>query len=408
MRKIETLVLPPIWLLVLIAGLPQIAETIYTPSLPDIAKALHTSDAMAEYTLTIILAGFAVGVLLWGNLSDRWGRKPCVLMGLGIYILGCIGCFYSTSITELMLFRLVQAIGGSTGSVLGQAIARDAFQGADRGKVFSTVGGALAFSPAIGPVVGGYLDETFGWSANFLLLILMGVIVFIFSVWKLPETLPTHQKASHSLWKTLVLLSKDKRVLRLGFLVGACNGIGFSYYGEGSFYLIDLLGLTPSLYGNTFIAIAIAGAFGAFMSRKLHATLDSLTIMKWGVMATVLGGLLFVVQIVALTFWQAPSYALIVATILSMMFLVGGISMITANALSSALVDYSHITGTASSLFGCFYYVLIALFTLGIGLLHNGTLFPLPLYLCAITLLLWIVYRGLEKTERQRQKSVRA
>ena len=126
-------------------------------------------------------------------------------------------------------------------------------------------------------------------------------------MWKLPETLPTHQKASHSLWKTLVLLSKDKRVLRLGFLVGACNGIGFSYYGEGSFYLIDLLGLTPSLYGNTFIAIAIAGAFGAFISRKLHATLDSLTIMKWGVITTVLGGLLFVVQIMALTFWQAPS-----------------------------------------------------------------------------------------------------
>ena len=134
--------MPPIWLLVLIAVLPQIAETIYTPSLPDIAKALRTSDAMVEYTLTIFLAGFSLGVLFWGNLSDRLGRKPCVLMGLCIYILGCVGCFFATSIEALMIARLVQSIGGSAGSVMGQSMARDAFQGSTRGKVFATVGGS--------------------------------------------------------------------------------------------------------------------------------------------------------------------------------------------------------------------------------------------------------------------------
>ena len=79
---------PSLWLIILIVALPQLSETIYTPSLPDIAHALRTSDSMVEYTLTIFLFGFAVGVLLWGNLSDRIGRRPALLMGIGIYLVG--------------------------------------------------------------------------------------------------------------------------------------------------------------------------------------------------------------------------------------------------------------------------------------------------------------------------------
>ena len=86
--------LPAIWLIVLIVGLPQLSETIYTPPLPDIARALQTSESMAEYTLTIFLFGFAICILFWGRLSDKVGRKPCVFGGVFIFMLGSIGCFY--------------------------------------------------------------------------------------------------------------------------------------------------------------------------------------------------------------------------------------------------------------------------------------------------------------------------
>ena len=175
------IVLPAIWLIILIVGLPQLSETVYSPALPEIATALKTTESMVEYTLTIYLFGFAVGTLVWGKLSDRIGRKPGVLAGLFIFFLGCIGCYFSTTITQLLISRFVQAFGGSIGSVLGQAICRDAFHGSALGKVYSAVGGSLALFPAVGPVVGGFISEHSDWSNIFLFLMLFCNCAVFFS-----------------------------------------------------------------------------------------------------------------------------------------------------------------------------------------------------------------------------------
>jgi DHA1 family bicyclomycin/chloramphenicol resistance-like MFS transporter len=111
--------LPAIWIIVLIVGLPQLSETVYTPSLPEIADAFKTSNAMVEYTLTIYLLGFALRTFFWSKVSDRFGRKPCVITGFLIFILGCLCCYFSPSIEWLMASRCLQAFGGSVGSVLG-------------------------------------------------------------------------------------------------------------------------------------------------------------------------------------------------------------------------------------------------------------------------------------------------
>lgn len=182
------ILLPAIWLIVLIVGLPQLSETVYTPSLPDIARALRTSEPMVEYTLTIYLFGFAIGTLLWGKVSDKLGRKPCVIAGLITFIIGCIGCYLAPTIEMLMISRLIQAFGGSVGSVLGQAICRDAFHGPALGKVYSSIGSALALFPALGPICGGIIAEYFGWSNIFVFLMLFAFILTALVIAKLPET----------------------------------------------------------------------------------------------------------------------------------------------------------------------------------------------------------------------------
>ena len=386
--------LPALWLIVLIVGLPQLSETVYTPSLPDIAHALHAAESMVEYTLTIYLFGFAIGTLFWGKLSDHFGRKPCVLAGLFIFILGCIGCYFSSTIEMLMISRFIQAFGGSIGSVLGQAICRDSFHGPSLGKAYASIGSGLAIFPAIGPVIGGVIAQHFGWASIFLSLVLFAIILTLLVAKLLPETHQVANRQSVSILEISSSLLKNKKVIGFGLIVSACNGISFSYFAEGSFYLIKILGLTPSEYGLSFIAIAAATMMGGILSKKLHNHHTAKTIMGYGLVIILASASIFsLFTVIHTNILPLSTNLMIGITILSQMSIMFGICMATSNALALALVDYKWCIGTASSLFGFFYYCLISLFTLGMGALHNDTLLPMPLYFFGISLFMLIVQK---------------
>ncbi|RZI46477.1 multidrug effflux MFS transporter [Candidatus Finniella inopinata] len=387
--------LPALWLLVLIVGLPQLTETVYTPSLPTIAHALHVAEFGVEYTLTIYLFAFALGTLFWGKVSDVYGRKPCLLIGLVIYGIGCVGCYCSDSIAVLMASRFVQAFGGSVGSVLGQAICRDAFQGAALGKAYSTIGSGLALFPAIGPVIGGIIDQMFGWSTIFLALIGAGSFVAICSFISLPETHFPKGKPLHSFFQVGSKLLRDTKVLGFGLIVAGCNGITFSYYAEGPFFLIEILGLTPAIYGTTYLAISGAMVIGGLISRHLHQQHSNTKILSYGLKAIFLGSALLAAFILLLQVLPMPNNLVIITTIGCMMIVAAGVCISSSNALAMALKDYSHAIGTASSVFGFFYYLLISLFTLGMGWLHNSTLLPMPLYFLGIALFMMVSFKAL-------------
>ncbi len=382
---------PSLWLLTLIVGLPQFSETIYTPALPDIAQSLSTTPELVELTLTIYLAGFAIGTFFWGVLSDFLGRKPALLMGLLLYLLGCAGCYYSHGIEMLLFYRFLQALGGSTGSVLGQAICRDTFQGKRLGEVYAAVGSALALSPAIGPVLGGVIDQWFGWSANFLLLILLGSFVALTTFWKLAETKQGPSTSLLTLKEIGKKMAGDPRLISFGVLVAACNGILFSYYAEGSFYLIDLLGLSPSFYGTSFIALACAGIFAGITTRKLYHSLSVEKILTVGARILLTGCCLFALLAASFHYIPSKEYA-ILCTIISMTIVQFGSGIVLTVSLSKALENYRDAIGSASSIFGLFYYILIALVTFGMAILHSTNSVVMPLYFLTIGLVIrWTV-----------------
>ena len=396
-EKNSTHVVPASWLIVLIAGLPQLSETVYTPSLPDIARALLVSESMAEYTLTIYLLSFAFGILFWGKISDMYGRKPCVLAGLVVYTLGCVGCYFSTTITALMVSRFIQAFGGSIGSVLGQAMVRDAFHGPALGRMYAVFGSSLAVFPAVGPVLGGWIAQRYGWYHIFIFLIGFALLLsMIVALW-LPETHHPQQRQPNCMPKVAKQMLHDKKVVGLGLLIACANGIHFSFFAEGSFYLIEQLGLSPSQYGLSFVAIAMSTMLGGLLSKHLHQFHSAKTILGYGLSIVCASTTIFSLSVLLGAGTILSPSRMIDLTIFLQMCTAFGMVISNGNALAMALVDYKWCTGTASSLFGFSYYMLTSLITLGMGMLHNGTLYPMPLYFCFIAWCMFFVKRTLVK-----------
>lgn len=389
----DILIQLPTWLVFMLVGLPQFSETVYSPSLPSIAHDLMTTEAVAEYTLTIYLFAFAFGMLLWGKISDFYGRKASVFVGLSIYLLGCVGCYLAGSIEMLMFSRFVQAFGGSSGSVLGQAMFRDVYHGKALSRVYALMASALGVSPAVGPVVGGFISQHYGWSNNFLFLICAGVLVMVLVFFLLPETLAHTERRSFSLYDITLRMINDRQVMASVLLVGIANGLMFSYYAEGSFYMINLLGLSPTYYGMTFILFASATVFGGWFASRLHDYYEINQIARAGIYIMI-GTTSIASAVVLLSrVYALGNMAVICTVVATHMVSMTGRCLINSSALSTALSEYRWCSGTASSIFGFLYYLVITLCTLCMGLLHNGTIFPMPLYFLFLSLSMLAVDR---------------
>ena len=396
---------PALWLIVFIVGLPLLSETIYSPAMPRIAQAFGVEENLVEFTLTIYLMGFALGTLFWGFLSDRTGRKPSIIMAFALYILGCIGCGFSTSINELLFFRLIQGLGGSAGSVLGQAISRESFHGADRGRVFASIGAALSLTPALGPTMGGVITQFFDWPAVFAALTLLGLTVITCVKMRLPETNLTKGKKDFNLAHVTKRLFTDRRVLGFIMVVGIINGISFSYYAEGSFIMIGMLGLTPAQFGYTFLLMAAAGVIGGITGRKMFESHCAQQILELGLKVLIGGATILVAFVMILSFFQAPNIALALSIVSSMMIMMLGVSWSMIGSLSVALEDYQDVIGTASALFGFSYYSLISLVTFAMAELHDDTIYPMPLLFLTIAILGFMGYQILIKQPRAAQEA---
>lgn len=385
-----------ILLVILLIGFPQLSETIYTPALPNLTESLHTTATLAEFTLSIYFIGFALGVLLWGSLSDHYGRRPMLLLGIVIYIIGTFLCGISQSVTSLLTWRLLQAFGASTGSVITQTMMRDISDGTKRNQIFSIVGGALAFAPAVGPFVGGFLSDNFGWTSNFFFLLIIGITILGYSWIRLPETRPAHTDSVNfrEICKLAFQMIVDKNILKHAILIGSCNGIIFSFYGEAPFIFINILNFNPKTYGILGIVIASATIVSSTLSHRLNESKMPSEIIKWGVLSTIGGSSTIFLMTILEGVSQGTHPFTITCYIGSLWTIFFGVGLIISNSLGIALKDYTTKVGSAGSLFGMLYYVLISLFTGLMGFIHNGTAFPMSLLFLLLSMGMFIIFNG--------------
>ncbi|EOX3462724.1 multidrug efflux MFS transporter EmrD-3 [Vibrio cholerae] len=362
---------PSLWLMVIMLMFPQIVETIYSPVLGSIARSFSVSDAQAAQTLSVYFLAFALGVVIWGVLADKWGRRPTMLVGLLIYGSATFITMQTDSFTILMLARVFSAFGIAVGSVVTQTILRDVFSGHELRRVFSLMGIGISISPVLGMLLGGQLAFAGGHQLVFLALFFIALVLFVYNLCQLPETQQVKPKIA--LGCLVARMFKDKQVLLSALLVALYNVALFSYYQLGAFIFSDL-GLDAEQFGYSGIALGLGSLIGSFLNKTLLAKQVPQRALL------LLAALLLIMGTIGVSL-TLDSIGFVAAMIL----VVIAYGMAIPNILSTALVEYKSQAGSAGALFGLLYYLLI-----GSGLALTGLVQHLGvvLLICAgITLL---------------------
>lgn len=379
---------PSLLLMIVLVAFPQISETIYTPSLPDISVELGASNSSVQFTLSIYFIGFALGVFCWGWISDFIGRRPAMLGGLFVYGIGSLLCFYSESIYLLLASRFIQAFGAATGSVITQTILRESVSGSKRHAMFAQISAVIAFTPAVGPLIGGWVDQALGYRAVFLVLVIMSVMLFSYTFFRLSETRDVSTRTSVAIFPVAKRIITSPRVLIFGLLIGGINGVLFSYYSEAPFIFIEYFQMTPGFYGFLGIIVALASVVGAMISKKLLTRLQPESIIHLGCFVMMIGSLLLTLVSILTVL---PNTMLMICMLITIFIMLMGAGIALPNCLSLALVDFHNVIGTAGAIFSLGYYLLVSLVTTGISLLHNGSLITMPFYFLVISLSMWVL-----------------
>ncbi|KAA6177754.1 Inner membrane transport protein YdhC [Pseudomonas extremaustralis] len=324
----------------------QLAQTLYSPALGDIGQAFAVGPERAGQTLSVYFLGFAFGVVVWGRLCDRWGRRPVMLTGLAMFIAATLLALRVNTFNGLLLAQAMAAFGAAVGSVATQTVLRDRFHGARLAQVFSVMGIALAASPALGLFTGASLVQHFGYRGMLAGLLLLAGVLWGACLWTLPETRPA-SLPSASLGGTFGLMLRDVGIWRSVGLVAAFNIALFAYYSVGPF-IFSRLGLSAAAFGDSGVLLALGSGLGAWLNKGLlKRGMNGEQLVLAAAAVALLGGVgVLMLQESWLFVWP-------------MLLVVLAFGMAIPNVLGMALLGYRDRLGTAAAVFGLLYYLAI-------------------------------------------------
>ncbi|WP_028878276.1 Bcr/CflA family multidrug efflux MFS transporter [Terasakiella pusilla] len=350
-----------------------LSTDMYLPSLPAMKAEFGASVSDVQLTLSIFLAGFAVSQLLYGPLSDRFGRRPILIFGIFAYGIASVACFLATSIEMLIVARFFQAFGACSGPVLGRAIVRDVF-GQDRAaQVLAYMGSAMALAPAVAPLAGGYLQVWFGWQASFVFLAGFAFLLVLLVFFLIRETNehknPEALKPARMLGNYLTLLSHSGfmgYVLLNSFVF---SGL-FAFISGSSFVFIDVFGLAPNLYGICFGIVVCGYITGTLIAGRFSRKLGGARMLRYGSFLSVCAGLL----LFGVAYSGASSVGSVVAPMVLYMISVG---IVMPNSMAGAIGPFAKMAGAASALMGFIQMAIAAVVGGTVGVIHDGTQLPM-------------------------------
>ncbi|SEH47853.1 multidrug effflux MFS transporter [Chryseobacterium culicis] len=326
----------------------SLSTDIYLPAMPTMENDLHGN---IELTVTGFLVGFAVAQIIWGPISDKYGRKLPLIAGIFLFIIGSVGCALSDSMVAMVFWRIIQAFGACTGPMIARAMVRDVYEKTEAARKLSGLMILMAIAPIVGPLLGGQILKFASWHYIFWLLAVIGIVMLIL-VFFLPETFNPQYRSEQSIatafsnYKKLISNKKFmKYTLCLTFFYMAAYGF---IAGSPSVY-ISYFKVPEQSYGWLF-ALNVFGLIGfSLLNRKLVKTYSLDAILKVSTLVSMTSGLLMLVTVL-------NSWGGLAAVVIGVFFFFSMNGFIAACTTAAALDDVPEIAGSASALLGSMQY----------------------------------------------------
>jgi MFS transporter, DHA1 family, multidrug resistance protein len=355
----------PIVLLVLVTAIAPASLHILVPSLPLLALVFDAPAARVQLVLTLFLAGIATGQLVYGPISDRLGRRPVLIAGLVVFLVGTMLCGFAWSLPVLIVGRVLQACGGCAGMVLGRAIVRDLFDRERSASAIAVITMAMSLAPSLSPAIGAYLAEWVGWRVDFALLGALGAAILVITTAKLEETHTGRASLGPAMATSFVILLRSPAFRGFAIATAFTSASWFTFLASAPYLLFELLHEPPSTYGLMILLPMVGYVIGNAGVARLSIPFGITRLYVFGLALSLASGLMLAVWcLVDLTPW-----ALFVPMAISSI----GNGLSQPPGIAAGLSVNPRIAGAASGLMGFLQMMIAAIGTFVIGQLPQTT-----------------------------------
>jgi MFS transporter, DHA1 family, multidrug resistance protein len=372
-------------LLAAASALGPVAMQILLPAIPVLKESFQVSTSTAQLTLSLSMASIALATLAYGPLSDRFGRKPILLLGMLIAIIGSVLCILAPTIELLIAGRIVQAAGAAVGLVIARAIVRDIYGAKEAASVIATLVMVMVAMPMISPAVGGEMMVLFGWRSVFYLVGAVSALILVILYLRLPETIkePIHFSGVGNMIGSFATLLRARVFCGYAFNVAFVSVVFFSFIAAAPEIMVTVLQRPATEYGYYFMMIPAGFMMGNYVARHYSSSKGIHTLIDYGTRISIAG-----IVLALLLQWIGLRHPLALFLPISLAIFGNGITL--PNAQAGAINEFPAMAGTASGLTGFLQMSFSAVAAQIVAVIFNGTLYPmlfLMLFAATVSLL---------------------
>lgn len=380
-----------LWMIALLSGASALGPAsmqILLPALPVIREDFDVSTGIAQLTLSLSMLSIAIATLVYGPVSDRYGRKPTLIVGTLITLAGSLFCLVAPTVQLLILGRIVQAFGGAVGLVVARAIVRDVYGPQESAKIISTLVMVMVVIPMLSPALGGELMTLFGWRSVFVIIAVFSTLMLVIMQLRLPETLaePAPFEGVSGMFRTFQTLLQSRVFRGYAFSVAFVSVVFFSFISAAPEIMVSVLRRPATEYGYYFIMIPAGFMAGNYLSRRYGGHLGIYRIIDLGSKISLLGiSLTLLLQISGL---RHPIFLFFPIAIA-----IFGNGLTLPNAQAGAINEFPRNAGSASGLTGFLQMGLSSVAAQLVAIIYNGTVYPLLLLMFVASTLSLLSFR---------------